>query len=196
MTKTLKQYLSCKKSYKEKRAMIIWKKAYQKHLLAKAQKHKNWNILANNSNNLKTLTNKIMKTTNYEISKQLAGAGFKGKHDFSWYKNESGKKLLNYGRCGTVTFQDSEERILDYYEYCFPAYDLETILEALPESVNLPESVKFKDKWFWFEMDKNSIIYEEPDNGICLFHIHINQYESFADAAAKMWLKLKQEELV
>ena len=57
MIKILKQYLCCKKPYREKRAMVIWKKAYQKHLLARAQKYKNWNIFAssvllqNNSNN-------------------------------------------------------------------------------------------------------------------------------------------------
>jgi len=32
MIKTLKQYLSCKKPYREKRAMVLWKKAYQKRL--------------------------------------------------------------------------------------------------------------------------------------------------------------------
>jgi hypothetical protein len=59
----------------------------------------------------------------------------------------------------------------------------------------LPESVKFDDKWAWFMMDKNFIIYEF-DDGVCLFDFHKGKNESLADTAARLWLKLKQEGLV
>ena len=134
-----------------------------------------------------------MKTTSYIISKQLAEAGFKREHDFSWYKNESGKKLLNHSRCGTVTFQNSEKKILDYYEYCFPAYDLETILDALPNFIankNKGENCLVIDVAF------GEIHYEGDSDNETMFITTTEENESLADTAAKMWLKLKKEGLV
>jgi hypothetical protein len=127
-----------------------------------------------------------MKTTNYEISRQLAEAGFKGEHDFSWYKNKSGKKLLNYSRCGTVIFQNSKDRILDYYEYCFPAYDLETILEALPNLIRGNEELSIKRGligYYWFDYDHVASI----------ISVEREENESLADTAARLLIKLVEQ---
>lgn len=136
-----------------------------------------------------------MKTTNYEISRQLAEAGFKGEHDFSWYKKKSGKKLLNYSRCGTVIFQNSKDRILDYYEFCFPAYDLETILEALPKRIDINGVGCRFEMYSFADLDRNELIsigYMRTRN----FTVLSSKNESLADTAAKMWLKLKKENLI
>lgn len=37
-----------KTPYKQKRAMVLWKKGYQKHLIARAKKWEKCNIKANN----------------------------------------------------------------------------------------------------------------------------------------------------
>jgi len=118
-----------------------------------------------------------MKTTNYEISKQLAEAGFKAKSIFGWHVD--GKECApSYPLSPTATGY-------------FWSYDLETILQALPESV------KFDNKWAWFEMDKNFIIYEFTDeDNTCLFDFHKQENESLADTAARLWLKLKERGLV
>lgn len=36
-----------KTPYRQKRAMVLWRMSYQKHLLAKARKWEKWNIKAN-----------------------------------------------------------------------------------------------------------------------------------------------------
>jgi len=121
-----------------------------------------------------------MKTTSYEISKQLLEAGFKAETDFYWAKWNEGDPELVHAKDGTPSLI---EKVL--------AWDLETILEALPESV------KFHNKWAWFEMDKNFIIYEFTDeDNTCLFDFHKKENESLADTAARLWLELKKKKII
>lgn len=114
-----------------------------------------------------------MRTTNYEISKQLVEAKFK--ENQVW--NQEGK---------------------------FWGYDLETILEVLPDFIKLPVPT---DKNYYLEA-KLQFFYGYQDTetkilGFCYrsfggwhWATEKEQNESLADAAAKLWLKLKQEKLV
>ena len=107
-----------------------------------------------------------MKTTNYEISKQLAEAKFKANQ--VW--NQEGQ---------------------------FWGYDLETILEALPDEVY------FQSKKWFLSFDKcgcNYVIVETLINVSRIYFSGLDiareENESLADTAAKLWLKLKREGLV
>ena len=131
-----------------------------------------------------------MKTTSYEISKQLQKNGLsklngESKLGFLEYYYNTDKQLRHRYQesyCST----DKENTQVD----CF-AYDLETILEALPESV------KFDNKWAWFEMDKNFIIYEFTDeDNTCLFDFHKQENESLADTAARLLILLHEKGLI
>jgi hypothetical protein len=122
-----------------------------------------------------------MKTTSYEISKKLAEAGFESRANFFWC--ELGEDLVGIHLSQLHVVPQSVKRIV--------AYDLETILEALPESV------KFDNKWAWFEMDKNFIIYKFIDEDkTCLFDFHKQENESLADTAARLLIKLESKGLI
>jgi len=121
-----------------------------------------------------------MKTTSYKISKQLTKAGFEAETDFYWAKWNEGDPELVHAKDGTPPLI---EKVL--------AWDLETILEALPESV------KFHNKSAWFEMDKNFIIYKFIDEDkTCLFDFHKQENESLADTAARLLIKLESKGLI
>lgn len=120
-----------------------------------------------------------MKTTNYEISKQLAEAGFKAKSIFGWHVD--GKECAPaYPLSPTATGY-------------FWSYDLETILDTLPRGLRrgLRVEGKYWELGLHFREFGKSISY---NNGSIA--VYLEENESLADVAAKMWLKLKQEELV
>ena len=102
-----------------------------------------------------------MKTTNYEISKQLAEAGFKA---------EAHHKLYCF----------KENTLYSYY-------DLETILEALPSRINL----EHKDTSKKINLSYDSIRYGEN-----YFLVKKQKNESLVDTAARLWLKLKEKQLI
>lgn len=120
-----------------------------------------------------------MKTTSYKISKQLQEIGFKAENNFYWEVRISG-----------VT---EPEIVKDGYnfpvDYRYPAYDLETILEALPYYQILKN----------FLIDQktmsigNAIVYQGDDFN-CL--VKQENKESLADCAAKLLIKLVEEEII
>lgn len=62
-----------------------------------------------------------MKTTNYEISKKLKEIGFEAESDFYWYCYDTGLAMRH------IADADGKGNI--------KAYDLETLLDALPDSI-------------------------------------------------------------
>lgn len=129
-----------------------------------------------------------MKTTNYEISKQLAEAGFETYTEFYYVADA---KCISQGN-------DAEDYELVHMDcgymqklkYCFnyPAYDLETILDALPRGLRVEG--KYWELGLHFREFGESISY---NNGSIA--VYLEENESLADVAAKMWLKLKKEDL-
>ena len=120
-----------------------------------------------------------MKTTSYEISKQLAEAGFKAKSIFGWHVDGKGC-APSYPLSPTATGY-------------FWSYDLETILEALPNFIankNKGENCLVIDVAF------GEIHYEGDSDNDAMFITTTKENESLADTAAKLWLKLKKEGLV
>lgn len=62
-----------------------------------------------------------MKTTSYEISKQLKEAGFDAETNFYWYCYDNGREMRH------IADADGKGDV--------EAYDLETLLDALPDSI-------------------------------------------------------------
>ena len=117
-----------------------------------------------------------MKTTNFEISKQLAEAGFKRETEFGYDK--SGQ--IDYPICNNSLIH-------------IKCYDLETILEALP---NFIENVTGTGNCLVIDVAFGEIHYEGDSDNDAMFITTTEENESLADAAAKLWLKLKKEGLV
>ena len=150
-----------------------------------------------------------MKTTNYEISKQLKEAGFKGGYIFAWYDDPDPESLPwiqeiqakpiavnRYGKEIKLTFSA-------------PAYDLETILDALPAFIMYN---RYKDTFldknarcYYLFLGNNTLGYygechEYRDNysmGDGIFEFSKSSLnESLADTAGRMWLQLKKKNLL
>lgn len=127
-----------------------------------------------------------MKTTSYEISKKLKEAGFDAETDFGYHK--SGQFALQ-----KLLVSDSLSHI--------KAYDLETILDALPKKLAnkygnkgaLKLSYDTKLNWIYYA-DKEDYILFFNDYAHC--EIKSQENESLADTAGKMWLLLKEKGLV
>ena len=138
----------------------------------------------------------MIKTTNYEISKKLLKIGFEAETDFFWHRDIN----LN------ISFRYYPEEIieLDYDEDVFSAYDLETILDALPcgldrgdERYNLKMlpniSISYTNKFF-------NHIYDYRDdycceNGEVMACISKNK-ETMVDMAGRLLIKLFENDLI
>ena len=118
-----------------------------------------------------------MKTTNYLISKQLFEAGFEAEFDYCYRKEQPERGL--WSKSFEITCWDHE----DISRY-FPSYDLETILSALPKFIVSDQ-----------KLTSPAFIVYGKHKGEFL-ECHKQENESLADIAAKLWLKLKKENLV
>ena len=139
--------------------------------------------------------------TNFEISKKLKEAGFEAETDFYWYCYDNGQQMRH------IADADGKGNV--------KAYDLETILDALPDSITREykskengEVKKFKEKLI---IEKNEIRYscddiENADDANRYFQEYgymqdIGVFKKFdenslADTAGRMWLELKEKNLL
>lgn len=111
-----------------------------------------------------------MKTTNYEISKQLVEAGFKA---------------------GTDTVIHDPNHAITGARYA--SFCLETILAALP---NFIENGNGTGNCLVVDVAFGEIHYEGDSDNDAMFITTTEENESLADTAARLWLKLKKEGLV
>jgi hypothetical protein len=117
----------------------------------------------------------MTKTTNYEISKKLSEIGFKAE------------------TCKMV-YEKPLAMISDRPQIGISAYDLETLLDALPSTI---ENIHFR-------MNKGGLWYENlcncdsdqscPVESYC--HIEIKNNESLADTAGRMIIELHEKNLI
>lgn len=146
-----------------------------------------------------------MKTTSYEISKKLKEIGFEAETDF-YFDTRTYKAIPDevfYRR----TFNKEEP------EHYLPAYDLETLIDALPDSItreyksNKDGTIKeFKEN---LVIEKNKIWYRCYDietsdeaneywreygyeQNISIYHY----YDSLTNLAGKMLIKLFESKLI
>ena len=147
----------------------------------------------------------MTKTTSYEISKKLKEARFGKGSAFAHFKSKCGGGGIFY----------VWEGIKIGYEEEFFSYDLETLLDALPESITREYKSKedgeireFRERLI---IEKNEIRYscddiENADDANRYFNEYgymqdISLFKKFndnslADTAGKMWLMLKERGLV
>lgn len=146
-----------------------------------------------------------MKTTSYEISKKLSKAAFGKGSAFAHFKNKCGGEDIFY------VF----EGIKGGYEEEYFSYDLETILDALPDSIIREYKSKedgevreFRERLI---IEKEEIRYscddiENADDAKCFYQEYgymqdISIFKKFndkslADTAGRVWLFLKEKGLV
>lgn len=122
-----------------------------------------------------------MKTTSYEISKKLKEAGFEAETDDFWVKWNEGEATL-------INRYEPTPSLIEKIS----AYDLETILESVPMGIDKNE------KRYDLVIEQRVFFYYSDDDGNELeeFSIMQKQDESLADTAARLWLVLKQENLI
>ena len=147
----------------------------------------------------------MTKTTSYKISKKLKEARFGKGSAFAHFKSKCGGGGIFY----------VWEGIKIGYEEEFFSYDLETLLDALPESITREYKSKedgeireFRERLI---IEKNEIRYscddiENADDANRFFNEYgymqdISLFKKFndnslADTAGKMWLMLKERGLV
>lgn len=133
-----------------------------------------------------------MKTTSYEVSKRLKEIGFKAETKFCWqvdYENDD----TTLG-CWFEIPQDQ----MPYFEYIL-AYDLETILEALPDSI---ECKRTKEEYRLTISPKSRGFVGYYRMGKYLDHVFgvdirkPLETEPLADTAARLLIKLVEEKII
>lgn len=147
----------------------------------------------------------MTKTTSYEISKKLKETGFDAQSSFFWCRLD--KDLIRIHISQSYCVPESFDKI--------KAYDLETILDALPDSITREykskengEVKEFKEKLI---IEKKEIRYscddiENADDANRYFQEYgymqdIGVFKKFdenslADTAGRMWLELKKKNLL
>ena len=147
-----------------------------------------------------------MKTTNYEISKKLKEIGFNTPAEKCWAK-------IRLSKTQEFTLIPLTFDVFANCDEWFPSYDLETLIDALPDSItreyksNKDGTIKeFEEK---LVIEKNKIWYNCYDietsdeaneywreygyeQNISIYHY----YDSLANIAGKMLIKLFESKLI
>jgi hypothetical protein len=129
---------------------------------------------------------KMIKTTNYEISKKLAEIGFKAEAEFFFYldKPDYGAWHISEGIKGQILANKKDD--------CLPSYDLETLLDALPHNFMLEKKIKF------LNMNQSEIGYKTGSSDIYDYQLlcHRRKEESLADTAGRLIILFHEENLI
>lgn len=150
-----------------------------------------------------------MKTTSYEISKKLKEAGFEAQADYNFIERNNQKAfLINIKELSSI-------EIMNEIGVFIESYDLETLLDALPDFIT--RKYKSKDNGEVKEFRERLIIEKEEIRYSCDdienaddANRYYQEYgymqdislfkkfndKSLADTAGKMWLLLKEKGLV
>jgi len=130
-----------------------------------------------------------MKTTDYNTSVKLKELGFKAEHSTGHIINEADEELIKKHGISIVS---------EFY----PAYDLETILDALPNYIyssvivsdyNFEKDIHNK---FWLRIYNKDRISYENQNDVIYFQEYFKENESLATTAGRLLVKLIEEGLI
>lgn len=150
-----------------------------------------------------------MKTTSYEISKKLKEAGFEAEADYNFIERNNQKAfLINFKELGVI-------KIMNGFGVFIKSYDLETLIDALPDFITREYKSKedgevreFRERLI---IEKEEIRYscddiENADDANRFYQEYgymqdISIFKKFndkslADTAGKMWLMLKEKGLI
>jgi len=124
-----------------------------------------------------------MKVTSFQISKKLSEIGFFAETEFYWVETEKGRKQVDYVEYEVGTF---------YGEWKYTkAFDLETILEALPMGLDM-----FDGRFVLIIDQRSFFAYANFDKGTQILQIIKQQDESLADTAARLLITLQEKDLI
>ena len=143
-----------------------------------------------------------MKTTSYEISKKLKEEGFEDSYIYAWYSDSEGLpwiQEIQHAKPTAVNKYREEVKLT----FTAPAYDLETILDALPEYIKR----SCRDYYLFLQVFTKKLGYYDGCNEYMdhycmgeedgIFEVSkLSANESLADIAGRMWLLLKEKGLV
>jgi len=121
-----------------------------------------------------------MKTTNFELSKKLAEIGFKAERSYDY--------LWEHNGIGATRFKPNTMIEDDYiYQHIsngfYPAYDLETLLDALPKKQ-------------WDIKNCGEMLSILPAAGRARIVVVKKENESLADTAARLLLLLVEKNII
>ena len=135
----------------------------------------------------------MTKTTSYEISKKLKEAGFEAEADYNFIERNNQKAFL-------VNIKElSGIEIMNEIGVFIKAYDLETLIDALPSFIE-HNNITY-DLWVWnngigyypnYDKYSGKEVYTMKNSHIGYFLVD----KSLADTAGKMWLLLKEKGLI
>ena len=128
----------------------------------------------------------MTKTTNYEISKKLSEIGFKAETGFYWYEYDKGEEMRY------IADADGAGK--------YKAYDLETLLDALPKKMTNKYGKEFTleisfgvSNWIYY-IDKHDYIFLSEN------YIHgqmeSEKNESLADTVGRFIILLHEKNLI
>jgi|GEM_PF-1889276 len=130
-----------------------------------------------------------MKTTNYEISKELAEAGFEQKFPPAFYHVNSN---------GTLYYRTAQKEYSNLKGiFNVKSYDLETILEALPKQHDFfSRGIGKYELRIWYHEGKAFVGYQNYTGFDKVMTFEQEQNESIADTAARLLILLHEKGLV
>jgi hypothetical protein len=118
----------------------------------------------------------MIKTTNYEISKKLAEIGFRAECSYFYFHGDNNDcETSSLEKYGFDKIDDCD--IEDKY---YPAYDLETLLSALPDTIG-----------GCLMIHKEGMYYQES-----MIEVQKQKNESLADTAGRMIIELYENNLI
>lgn len=138
-----------------------------------------------------------MKLTSFEISKKLKEAGFEAQSSFFWCRLD--KDLIRIHISQSYSVPESFDKI--------KAYDLETILDALPECIKYKKYRSCREYYLFLQVPTKKLGYYDGCNEYMdhycmgeedgIFEVSkLSSNESLADTAGRMWLELKKKNLL
>jgi len=132
----------------------------------------------------------MTKTTNYEISKKLAEIGFRAECSYFYFHSDNN----DYEASSLEEFGYNKISDCDIEDKYYPAYDLESLLDALPEIIRNNEKLINEE----LILKKNYIGYFFWDSGefFCSIGAHKQENESLADIAGRVIIKLHEKNLI
>jgi len=123
--------------------------------------------------------------TDLETSKRLKELGFEAETNFYWTITTIDE--WNKNQWNIIYFKD---RVMAKYEPTVPAYTLEQILNELPQLI------KVDNNMYHLVISKNSICYYSHSR-YAVLEIFLSYEEgNIATAAAKLWIKLKEDNVI
>lgn len=132
-----------------------------------------------------------MKTTSFEISKRLKEIGFEAYTEFYHIADEN---CLSRG----IDSDDYEVKYLNIEDlhilrksFYYSAYDLETLLDFLPKSINT-NTCSFEE-YLQLNIDQMSYQNAFSTNYIC---VDREENESLADVAGRLLILLHEKEII